>query len=89
MQEPRPDLETRNAERAVKAGEAAVKSVRHISKQAKKDPEEQADLTSEPGRRLTGVTGLMCSIARRRREEHDEQSHLDNGRASDTGPRIH
>src|SRR5262249_26226678 len=32
MQEPRPDLEVRTAERAVKAGDAAVKSSRHISK---------------------------------------------------------
>jgi len=32
MQEPRPDLEVRTAERAVKAGDAAVKSARHISK---------------------------------------------------------
>jgi hypothetical protein len=32
MQEPRADLETRAAERAVKAGDAAVKSNAHISK---------------------------------------------------------
>ena len=32
MQEPREDLETRAAERAVKAGSAAVKSSKHISK---------------------------------------------------------
>lgn len=32
MQEPRPDLEIRNAERAVMAAAAAVKSGRHISK---------------------------------------------------------
>jgi hypothetical protein len=32
MQEPRPDLETKNIERAAKAGAAAVKSDRHISK---------------------------------------------------------
>lgn len=35
MQEPRPDLESRALERAAKAGEAAVKSDRHISKQSK------------------------------------------------------
>src|SRR5262249_22738968 len=33
MQEPRPDLEVRTAERAVKAGDAAAKSEVHISKQ--------------------------------------------------------
>ena len=33
MQEPRPDLEARTAERAVMAGDAAVRSHRHISKQ--------------------------------------------------------
>jgi len=33
MQKPRPDLETRTAERAVKAGDAAVRSHTHISKQ--------------------------------------------------------
>jgi hypothetical protein len=32
MQKPRPDLEIRTAERAVKAGDAAVKSSKHISK---------------------------------------------------------
>jgi hypothetical protein len=32
MQKPRPDLEIRNAERAVMAAAAAVKSGRHISK---------------------------------------------------------
>jgi hypothetical protein len=32
MQEPREDLEARTAERAVKAGDAAAKSDRHISK---------------------------------------------------------
>ena len=32
MQEPREDLETRAVERAVKAGEAAVRSEKHISK---------------------------------------------------------
>jgi hypothetical protein len=32
MQKPRPDLEIRTAERAVKAGDAAVKSDLHISK---------------------------------------------------------
>jgi predicted DNA-binding transcriptional regulator AlpA len=32
MQEPRPDIETRAIERAVKAGSAAVKSTRHVSK---------------------------------------------------------
>ena len=32
MQEPREDLETRAVERAVKAGDAAVKSAKHISK---------------------------------------------------------
>jgi hypothetical protein len=31
MQEPRPDLETKTAKRAVKAGEAAIKSDRHVS----------------------------------------------------------
>ena len=36
MQEPRPDLESRAMERAVKAGEAAVKSDRHVSKRSKK-----------------------------------------------------
>jgi len=36
MQEPRPDLETRTAERAVKAGDAAAKSEKHISKQGRK-----------------------------------------------------
>jgi hypothetical protein len=35
MQEPREDLETLNAERAVKAGTAAAKSDRHISKTRK------------------------------------------------------
>jgi hypothetical protein len=33
MQKPRPDLEARTAERAVMAGDAAVRSHRHISKQ--------------------------------------------------------
>jgi len=32
MQEPQPDIETRATARAVKAGDAAVKSDRHISK---------------------------------------------------------
>jgi hypothetical protein len=32
MQEPREDLETRAAERAVMAGDAAVKSEKHVSK---------------------------------------------------------
>jgi hypothetical protein len=32
MQEPQPDFETRAVERAVKAGDAAVKSDRHVSK---------------------------------------------------------
>ena len=32
MQEPSADLETRAVERAVKAGEAAVKSAKHVSK---------------------------------------------------------
>jgi hypothetical protein len=33
MQEPREDLEARATERAVKAGDAAAKSDRHVSKQ--------------------------------------------------------
>jgi hypothetical protein len=32
MQEPQPDFETRAAERAVKAGDAAAKSDRHVSR---------------------------------------------------------
>src|SRR6516162_1644278 len=32
LQKPRPDLETRTAERALKAGDAAVKSSKHVSK---------------------------------------------------------
>jgi hypothetical protein len=36
MQKPRPDLEIRNAERAVKAGNAGVKSGRHVSKKWKR-----------------------------------------------------
>jgi hypothetical protein len=32
MQEPRTDLEKRTAERAVKAGDAAAKSSKHVSK---------------------------------------------------------
>jgi hypothetical protein len=36
MQKPRPDLETRTAERAVRAGDAAVKSSKHISKKWKR-----------------------------------------------------
>src|SRR5262245_62161243 len=36
MQEPQPDIETRAAERAVKAGDAAAKSDRHISKRRRK-----------------------------------------------------
>ena len=35
MQEPREDLEIRAVERAVKAGEAAVKSDKHISKRGR------------------------------------------------------
>jgi len=35
MQEPRPDLEIRTAERAVKAGDAAVKSDRNVSKRGR------------------------------------------------------
>jgi hypothetical protein len=34
MQEPREDLETRAAARAVKAGDAAAKSSKHVSKRA-------------------------------------------------------
>jgi hypothetical protein len=36
MQAPREDLETRNAVRAVKAGDAAAKSPRHISKKRRR-----------------------------------------------------
>lgn len=36
MQEPQPELEARAMERAVRAGDAAVKSSRHVSKQSKK-----------------------------------------------------
>ena len=36
MQEPRPDLEIRTAERAVKAGGAAIKSVKHVSKRRRR-----------------------------------------------------
>jgi hypothetical protein len=36
MQKPRPDLEVRNAERAVKAGAAAVKSSRHVSNRSRR-----------------------------------------------------
>jgi len=36
MQEPQPDLEARASERAAKAGDAAAKSNRHISKQSLK-----------------------------------------------------
>ena len=36
MQEPRTDLEKRTAERAVKAGDAAAKSSKHVSKQSLK-----------------------------------------------------
>jgi len=37
MQKPRPDLKIRNAERAVMAGAAAVKSARHVSKRHKRE----------------------------------------------------
>jgi len=36
MQEPRPDLEIRTAERAVKAGGAAIKSAKHVSKRRRR-----------------------------------------------------
>jgi hypothetical protein len=36
MQKPRPDLEARTAERAVMAGDAAIKSDKHISKKHKR-----------------------------------------------------
>jgi len=36
MQKPRPDLETRTAERAVRAGDAAVRSDRHVSKRQRR-----------------------------------------------------
>jgi len=36
MQQPRPDLETRTAARAVMAGDAAVKSDKHISKRRRR-----------------------------------------------------
>jgi hypothetical protein len=36
MQKPRPDLEIKNAERAVMAAAAAVKSGRHVSKRRKR-----------------------------------------------------
>ena len=36
MQKPRPDLEARTAERAVMAGDAAVKSDRHVSKRRRR-----------------------------------------------------
>jgi hypothetical protein len=36
MQEPREDLETRAAERAVKAGDAAAKSDKHVSKKRRR-----------------------------------------------------
>jgi hypothetical protein len=42
MQQPRPDLETRNVERAVRAGDAAVKSEKHISKQGRKSSKTHA-----------------------------------------------
>jgi hypothetical protein len=36
MQEPQPDLEIRAVERAAKAGDAAAKSSKHVSKQSLK-----------------------------------------------------
>jgi hypothetical protein len=36
MQEPRPDLEIRTAQRAVKAGGAAIKSAKHVSKRRRR-----------------------------------------------------
>jgi hypothetical protein len=36
MQEPRPDVEIRAVERAVKAGDAAAKSSRHVSKKPRR-----------------------------------------------------
>jgi hypothetical protein len=36
MQEPRPDLEKRTVERAVKAGDAAVRSSKHVSKKRRR-----------------------------------------------------
>jgi hypothetical protein len=36
MQEPRPDLEIRTVERAVKAGSAAIKSAKHVSKRRRR-----------------------------------------------------
>ena len=51
MQEPRPDLEVRTAERAVKAGDAAVKSARHISKRHARTSDPK------PSRRSRGSTG--------------------------------
>jgi len=49
MQEPRPDLETRTAERAVKAGDAAVKSNKHISKKRRAPGALMIDTSSIQG----------------------------------------
>jgi len=37
MQAPRPDIEARAAERAVKAGDAAAKSPKHVSKRGRRE----------------------------------------------------
>jgi hypothetical protein len=41
MQEPQPDFETRAAERAVKAGDAAARSTAHVSKRPARQGREQ------------------------------------------------
>jgi hypothetical protein len=45
MQKPQPDLEVRAMERAAKAGEAAVKSDRHVSKQSQKRTQKKRTTT--------------------------------------------
>jgi len=50
MQKPRPDLEARTAERAVMAGDAAVKSARHVSKRRTVERATRAQRKAQTGK---------------------------------------
>jgi hypothetical protein len=87
MQAPRPDIESKATERAIKAGDASAKSARHVSKNGRKGAiERQKASQQQTNSQLTTKTTAdqqktireLSAQLRKARQKRREQSRPDN-----------
>jgi hypothetical protein len=75
MQEPQPDVEARAAERAVKAGTAAAKSAKHVSKTRKSAKASQQQINSQlTTKTIADQQRTIRSLSARRRKARQRRS---------------